>query len=305
MPRRYKKSRRRRKGKSFASKLMRAAKKPGINSIAERAVALIAKKEAEKLIAPNLIFRRACFGEYSRLLNIFQNPTKLDINGCVLHMAQIPLNDNTTNVTVAPSADLFLRPTVPQYPRGANVIATTTPTDGYRTGPTVQIKNLGASLRLFLPALNTATSNTRREDVTVTAAIVAVQEQDMDQLQWKPQIDTVMPFKGLAYSSRLDVEISQPVAETKFQVLTKARMVLKYDQYVPKERFMHLFTKWDKRYEYQPYIEAVQQADQNGQRVVGSHKVFLVIRSDIPAGTPADLKVDLAGFIKCGYRNHS
>ena len=311
MPRKYRKriyrkrkSKRRSSKKVSSRKLLRDAKRPGINSVAERAVAIIARKEAEKLLGPNLIFRRFAFCDYNRTTNQFLNPSLLDMNGAVVHMLQIPLNDNTTQISVAPATDISLRPPVPTYDRGVNIISTTLDQQGYRSSNRVEIKNLGVQMRFEQMSFDASSPNLpRKEYAQVTYAIVAVNSPDAHNLQWTPTIEQLLPFKGFGYSSRLDEE-GTAQEDTKLRYLKRGSCKIFQKQTLHQEVFKSLYWKGSLPYEYQSADPTVPLfADQNGQRVTGKWKVFFAIRSDIPVATHNDFKAGMAVCMKAGYRN--
>lgn len=297
------KYRRKRKRQSFGKKLLQDARKRGVNSSAELAVKIIAKKEAQKLIAPNLIFRRMVFGTFNRTLNTFTNATVVDMNGLIVHIPQVPLWDIQTSNATIPVADPNMVPQIPNYFRGPNLLAAGIVQDGFRNSSKISIQNLGCDLRVHLNPLQAGPSVPRREDITLRYAIVSVTHPDAYLLQWKPDIDEVMAYKGLGYSSRLDVEIRDAPQELKFHTLKSGKLTLKHSQFTAKEKFVSLFWSGSRTYEYQSYIDGVSQASQNGQRVVGTSKIFLCLRSDSPVTDPPDMKVSVVGFMKCGYRN--
>lgn len=291
------------KKKSFGKKLLRDARKRGINSAAELAVQIIAKKEIAKSMTPNLIFRRQIWGRYDRELNVFADTgTPVDMLGLIVHIPQIPCWDIQTNAVQVPISDPALEPNVPDYARGTNVLVAGMLQDGFRTSNHVTIKNLGCDLRVFLEP--TEDDHPRREDVTLQYAIISVTDRDAFLLQWKPEIEEVLPYKGLGYSSRLDTVTRDAPVDLKFHVITRGKIRMRYNDYSPKERFVHLFKSCNIRYEYQAYVPGVSVMDQVGQRVSGTSKVFLCLRSDSPATTPTAQKIHVQGFMKCGYRNN-
>ena len=285
---------------------MRDARKPGINSIAERAVALIAAQEIKRTLPPNLIFRRTCFGDYNRSTNVFAVGTPCDMASpeC-LHMAQIPCWDIQTIATDVPSSDPNLVPAIPLYDRGTNVLVAGVAPDGFRESSKITVFSFGCDLRFVLDR-NVLAPLARREDVTVRYAIVAISSPDAFQLQWAPTPQEALPYKGLGYSSRLDTLVNDDVNDTRRRILKQGKIVMKYNAFNTQERFRHLFWKGKLPYEYQSYsTSAGTSMDQNGQRCVSKWKVFLVIRSDSPTVEPLTNKVRVNGFIKCGYKNYT
>lgn len=287
--------------KTVGKKLLRDARKRGTNSALEKAVQIISRREAKKLIAPNLIFRRTIWGSYNRNTNTFGVGTAIDMDGLIVHMAQIPLYDTETVGVVTPAADGALVPNIPVYNRGPNDLAPMKAQDGYRSNTVIFLKNLGCDLRFYLDPTGVAAQP--REDVTVWYRIVSVTDPDQHQLTWKPDIEEVLPYKGLGYSSRLDTGIRDATNDMKFTTLKKGKIRLRYHDYRPQERFKSLYWGGSKRYEYLPTVTGISVADQNGQRVTGTSKVFLVLRSDIPTALAAGFKIRVNGFLKVGYRN--
>ena len=299
--------RRKRTRKLTGKKLLADARSARINSAAEKAIAIIAKRQAEKLISPNLLFRRTLWGTYDRETNVFGAGTPVDMAGLMVHACQIPIWDIQTMTTVAPSVDPALVPTIPLYPRGANVLAAGVDQNGYRTNSDIHLKNLGCQLRFFLPALRLATGviNTpRHQDTTVHYSLVAMSSPDAYILGWKPDIGEIMPFKGIGYSSRLDDEVTDDSNDGRRRVLARGSVKMRYSEIYAQERFTKLYWSGSLPYEFKSYsVAAGTAADQNGQQVVGKYKVFLCLRCDTPAGSPVFEKPTVQGFVKCGYRN--
>lgn len=302
---RYRRKRkfRKRKKKSFGSKLLRDARTRGTNSAAELAVKIIAKREAKKLLGPNLIFRRQVWGDYDRLANIFGAGTPIDMDGLIVHMPQIPIWDIQTANATLPSADLNLVPPIPFYMRGTNVLAAGVAQDQFRTSNKVSLQSLGFDLRFYLPMMDPLQALPRREDVTIRWRIVAVTHPDAYIAQWTPKVEDVLAYKGLGFSSRLDKVIQDPVNDLKFKVLKQGKYLMKYSTDRTKERFISTFLKTNITYEFQSYIENVQPYSQNGQRVTGRVKIFLVLRADCAANAAPEHKPTVIGFYKVGYRN--
>lgn len=306
---RRRRRRRYKKGSSLGKKLMRDAKTRGTNSLVEKAVKIIAKREAEKLIAPNFIFRRGVWGDYDRDLNRWGLGTPVDMDGLIVHMCQIPLVDDATMPTVIPTADPNLRPTIPNYVRGPNVIAPAVPRDGFRSDSSIEIKSLGAQLRFYLDPLffvppaggPPELTDHEQEAVNIEYRFLAVSEDNMESLGYAPTIDQVLPWHGLGYSSRLDVDIRDTTAVFKSRTLAKGRFRLTYKNYGLQEKYISVFAKCNYRYEYSTLTDGV--VDMNGQRVTGPHKIFLALRADTTAASPARHKVHVSGFIKCSYRD--
>lgn len=285
---------------------MRAAKSR-YTSVAERAVQIIAKKEAQKLIAPNLLFRRVVWGTYDRSENLFGAGTPVDMAGLMVHAVQIPAWDIQTNTAVAPSADPALVPTVPVYPRGANVLFAGADQNGYRTCSDISLKNLSCSLRFFLPPLRNpdgSVNTPRHADTVIRYQLVAMSDKDAFQLQWKPTIDEALPFHGMAYSSRLDELVTDESNDGRRRVLAKGSCRMRFSEIYAQEKFRKLFWKGHIPYEFKSY-GAGGAADQNGQEVVGKYKIFLILRCDTPTGSPVFEKPTVQGFVKCGYRNNT
>lgn len=299
--RKYKKK----KGRSFGQKLMRDARKPGKNSLVEKAVALIAKKEAKKLLPPNLIFRRYCFSDYDLDTNIWSQESLLDIDSeLIYHPLQIPVWDVQTLPVSNPTSDPLQFPAVPNYDRGQNVLAAGLDQNGFRNSSQIVIQNMSVQLRFSLaPARSTQTAP-RKECARIRYALILVKHPDAHTLQWKPTMDMVMPFKGFGFSNRLDRITADTEAETKVRVLASGKCNVYQKSEIPQEIYKKMYWQGNMKYRYQEYIEGVQGLDQNGQRVAGSQgKVFLVVTSDTPSATVDEYKVKCAACCKIGYKN--
>lgn len=303
--RRTTKYRKKTKKSSFGKKLLRDAKTARTDSLVEKAVAIIAKREASKLVSPNLIFRRNVFGAYNRTLNTWAAGTPVDMDGLIVHMVQIPMWDQQTTITSVPATDPYLVPAIPFYNRGVNLVADMSDLDGFRKSPKVALKNLSCSLRFHLPPAPVgAPARTPRQ--TIRYQIIAVSSEDASGLQWSPDIDEILPFKGMGFSARLDHLITDQSNDGQpRRVLARGSITLKQsssmDGYA-REQFRDLFKEVQLPYEFEPYT-TLSNGDQNGQRVTGKWKIFLVLRGSTPVSTGVEYKARVSGFIKVGYRN--
>lgn len=261
-----------------------------INTLVEKRMQDISKQEAKKLIAPNLVFRRYLFADYNAATYLITNRSEIDTAGLIVHIAQIPKWDSETNITVPPLADADLRPQVPLYPRGANVVAPTTSKDQYRFGSHVSIKNISCELifQLMRPPLQVP----EMKDVTVQYTIGYWGGDGIFALQSAPQPSAVRSWpRPFGYSSRLDN--LQPELE-KFRSLKSGFVTLHHSDFNITEKTRNVFWSGNLAYEFDP-------RDQNGQMVVGNKKLYLVLRSDVP--TTYAQKPTVAAVVKLGYRD--
>lgn len=295
--RRFRRRRRRRKGKSsVGKKLLSDARRRGTNSKLEKAVKLIAKKEALKLLPPNLVFRRFILADYSQALNEMSNYTTVGWDGTVIALGQIPITDmQTTSVAAIPAQvfDAALRPN-PTYPYGVNVIAPlVTGLDGYRSGVSVMIKNIAIGLR----ARHSAQGATipRYEHCFLKWAVVTTQDDAQSGIAWEPQPERILRMRTFGYSSRLDVDVTNETSRFKFKVLMKGTIKLNYKAEDVVETQIQRFRKTNIRLEYD-------QTDAYGQQVIGTNKLFLVLRSNIPQADNA-YHPQVGGYFKLGYKN--
>lgn len=320
--RRTRRSRKGRGRKVTGKKLLRHALKPGIQSAAELAVRIIAKKEALKLLPPNLLFRRYVYGGFKREQNSFANGTRLSLNGCPLfHCAEIPMWDIQTVLAVAPAPDVALTQNyplgVPVYERGANLLAAgidpfgnTAVPSGFRTSTRISIKNFSVRLRFVLNPSRVLAASAPTEYSSVRYRLVAVSHPDMYQTGWAPEIEQVLPQKGFGYSSRIDTEVRDEKAHLKQKVLAAGSIRLRRREFEPQEEYRKLFWKGSLPYEYQgsdPNAPGGPQfLDQNGQNVTGKWKVFLCIRGSdtpVPTGGDTDHLPQVWGVVKTGFKN--
>lgn len=290
--RRYGKNRKKKKSTRAGKKLLREARTSRVDSAAELAVKLIAKREAAKLLPPNKLFRRYYFCDYDGGLNTWTNPTALDLNGLVVHICQIPLIDNATMITQPPVSDPDMRPNVPNYLRGTNVLAPMFDQIKYRSNSMITIKNINVGLRFYLQELGVATPE--RPFIDVEYAVVSTSNTAQYGLTWSPPIDQILPYKQWGYSSRLDRIDRDNSALFKWRTLAKGRVRLGWSDFNVREKRRSMFIKCNIPYEYDPM-------DQNGQQVTGVNKIFLVIRSDTPLAYTQ--KAFVAGFCKVGFKD--
>lgn len=300
MPYAKRRYRRRKSKKSVGKSLLRDAKKRGTNSALEKAVKLISKRQAKALMPANLCFRRYLFADYDWITNTFENYTDLDMTGEIVHVVQIPIMDNATVTTVDPTSDIDLRPEVPQYNRGAHTIAPFgQPMDGYRMSHKVSLGNININMRFLLdPLVETTPAYSRTK---IRWALIATHNQAQDGLTWSPPVNQVLPRSPVdffGYSSRLDTSVANNSRLFKWHVLQKGHCYMSADDYRIVEKRVSIFHEFKRRLTYE-----FQNDDRNGQRVVGSCKIFLVIRNDLPISTPTAQKPKIAAVCKVGYKD--
>lgn len=92
---------------------------------------------------------------------------------------------------------------------------------------------------------------------------------------WAPAIKDCCPMPRFSYCANDYVEVSK-MDKVKYRVLLRGKIYLKYVSDVPNTKFVTRTCKYDKLLEY-----AI--ASQNGTEYV-KDKIFLVFRSDCPAG---------------------
>jgi len=309
MPRRYgkRKSRRRRGKRTFSKKLLRDAKTARIDSAAEKAVQIIAKREAEKLMPPLLIFRRYLFCDYDSANNLL-NPalaTQLDWGGQIVALAQVPIMDNATIPTYAMQNDPDIRPNPQVYNFGVNVIAPQRSSDGFRRGSHIEIKKIQLGVKAWTDQMGVGVAQLL-DNCYIKYAVIAVQENVLIQevALSSPPVEEVLHMKIWGYSSRLDDEIEKETRKYKVRTLVKGSFRLNYGTTSKNERTREHFTELKRplRIEYAPGDPATGAAmDQYGQRVVGPWKLYLALRSNVPGTYNAIYKPLVAAYCKLSY----
>lgn len=304
--RRYNRRKRKRKSTSFGRKLLKDSRDARTSSAAEKAVKVIAKREAEKLI-PKLLFRRYLFANYDADTNIMLegSATRIDWNGEIVALAQIPLMDNATIPTYAMQNDPDIRPNPQVYNFGVNVIAPMRSFDGFRRGSAISIRKISLGLRFWTEQIGVGVPQLL-DNVFVKYKVIAVQEDVAQQSQAlsAPPADEVLPMNIFGYSSRLDRDIEEVSRPYKVRTLLSGGQLLNYSttsrQTRQKQHFLSL--KRPLRIEYASGDPATGAApDQYGQRVTGPWKIYLVLRSSCPATYAALYKPLVGGFIKLSY----
>lgn len=290
---RYKK-----RGTSLGKKLMRDARKPGKNSLVERAVALIAKKEALKLMPPNLIYRQYFCAPYDSQTNAMGPMTRIGWDGLVISLCQIPKADNetqqiATSVPQVPDPNLF-----PQfaYPPGNVSVINTRAIggDGFRLGNTVSVKSIALGIRVQNRPLGA--NNPDYEHSFLKWAVVTTAYDAQSGVGWEPTADRLLKMKIFGFSSRLDVAETQQITHLKTRTLMSGTIKCDFSQYYVVETQREYFKNVNVRIEYQP-------DDIYGQQVTGDKKLFLVLRSTIPQASQWQPVV--GGYFKINYRNES
>lgn len=301
---------RRRRAKGFSKKLLKAARTPGINSVAEKAVAIIAKKQAEKLMSPNLIMRTYLWTDYRMDTNQMNwaNTTPVGWEGLCVPLMQIPKLDNHTNPVPGanpqqPQPEMRPQP-APVY--GNNVIAPTDPANGFRRGLVVRLRNVSLALRLRnFPLLQNRLPDgsiqnlAQYEHAFVKWSVVATERSSNDLLNWEPDPQEVLPMKKFGFSPRLDTNEVVKVTDHKFKTLMRGTIKCNYSQYNVVETCKEYFRDGlNIKVDYES-------DDIYGQKLNDSrYNVFLVVRSNIPSVGPfLQFRPNIAACVKIGYRD--
>lgn len=309
--RRYK---RKAKGKISARQLLRDAKRPGINSVAERAVAIIAKKEAEKLMPGNLILRSYWFGDYDNQLDTFANLTNLDRNGMVVSIAQVALMDQDVSIVpgLGPPTGQVIDPNMrpnPDHVYGQHVVAPRRDYDGYRRGADIKVKNIQFGMIVKLPFLQNAAPIPNRHYTTVFWRLVSVEEpQQLQALAGhKPRYSALHRLPTFGYSSRLDKALTMPTQGMKINVIAKGQFRMNYSYTGSQTKRFTIFRDLKGGIKIGFHagvprdITLADIPDLFGQRVSGRRKLYLAVAGDNEPGANAVYKPSIAAYTKVGY----
>lgn len=293
-----------RKATKVGAKLLRDAKSRGTNSKLEKAVRIISKKMAteqiKKLLPPNRIFRRECWGVYNRTLNLFAGLTQIDMaTSRVYHCAQIPASDVMTRPTGGPPAadpNFVVQPTYPN--RGPNILFKEVDLQGFRDGNVISIKNVSVQF-LFELGLTTPGVSPTVEKHVIRWALCTVMEDGSHAAQFAPSPDQILPYKGMGFSNRLDQEVTDRKEETKLRILKRGSTSMSHKLVNINRKWPDFYWKGNLAYEYQSTDPAAGTVySSNGQEVV-SPKLFLCLAASTPASSP--YKVKCYANIKVGY----
>lgn len=278
-------------------KLLRDARRRGTNSALEAAVKKISRKEAQKLMPPNLIFRNFILADYNMMTNSMTNFTQIAWDGLVISLGQIPITDNITMAQTAAPAQLpdpAMRPQFSPTVYGVNVIAPFfTGTDQFRSGLKVQIKNIALGLRASIAL---APANPKFEHCFLKWAVVLSMDDAQSGQGWEPTPDRLLPMRKFGYSPRLDQGIAQQTSHLKTKTLMKGCIKLTYNDSHHVETQREKFRKTNFILEYSGN-------DLFGQQTIGQYKLFLVLRSNIPQADAAQYAPRVGGYYKLGYKN--
>lgn len=311
--RKRKRTRSTRTTRKVGKKLLSDARRPGTNSSLEKAVKLIAKKEARKLLPSNLILRNFWFADYNNVTDVFTNMTALDRTGLVVAIGQVALMDQDVNpvpaIGQAGAQVIFpeMRPN-PQHLFGANVVGPRRGYDGYRRGPDITVKNIQFGLNLKLPFIPQGTALPWRDYTTVYWRLVAVEEQS--QLQalagHKPNYNHLHRLPTFGFTSRLDKAVQDPQQGMKIDVLAKGTFRMKYSYLRSDSKKITIFRDLGggikmSFYPGDPPYPNVGLADIYGQRVVSKKKLYLAIAGDVAPGVAGVFKPTCAAYTKIGY----
>lgn len=307
--RKYKKYKRKyKKSKAFGKKLLRDAKTPGTNSLAELAVKIIAKKEALKLLPPNLVFRSYLFATYDRDTNRMGAQAKIGWRGRTTILPRIPVRDNEPyNVLPVngqhniqtPVADnsVINKFLVSSY--GGHVgFPFRSGRDMFRAGTKIIIKNVQVGIRVTLDP--TYEVPQIYEHAFVKWAVVVTQSPGQSAAGAHPIPATVLKMRIFGYSSRLDEGIAQNTTHTKYRTLMKGTLKVNYRNDHVDENQKTYFAKCNVPIEY-GINDAV------GEQQIGANAMYLVIRSNIPDPNQEthpdepDYRPGVGAYFKLGY----
>lgn len=304
-PRRF-----RRRKKTFSKKLLRDAKRPGVNSVAERAVALIAKKEAKKLLPPNRIFRQMIWARYDRPTNNMdpQTMTRIGWTGLTLLLPRIPMQDASMLAVaggVQPQVpDNQLQPQFSPTIYGQNVVAPfRTGQDGFRQGTKVRINNIAFGIRVRndpygYSDVNPNNIQPKYEHAFVKWAIVVVKQDGSLAAGAKPVPNRVLRMRTFGYTPRLDLGDDLATDHFKFRTLMKGTIKCNYSDDHVCETQREYFRNVKIPIQYAAN-------DTYGEQQIGRNALYLVCRCNItdPTGNEYDWRPKIGGYYKLGYKD--
>lgn len=299
--RRRRRRRRTRGAKSVGKKLLSDARRRGTNSKLEKAVKIIARREAKKLLPPNLIFRSYLFADYDSHLNVMGPQTRVGWQGFTTILPRVPIMDQQTlgvGALQPPVADnIVIDKFNPATVYGVNLIAPqATGKDGYRSGRKISIKNVSFGIRV--------THDPYYENPLIYEhsflkwAVVVTQNATQSAAGAKPVPSMVLRMKTFGYSSRLDQQIAQQTGHQKYRVLMRGTIKNTYSdtRCVQTQRTYH--AKCNIPIEFA-------QNDMVGEQQTGINAMYLVVRSNIPDPLPnmQDYRPLVGAYYKLGYKN--
>lgn len=300
----FKKRRYKRKAKGVVAKvgkkLMRDAKKRGTNSRLEAAVRKVCNQQIAKKIAPNLVFRRYLWSDYNNLTHEFTNQTPVFMGGLVCGFFQLPLWDSsTTPIPIFPAPgsqqpDVNLHPPTQNYNYGQNLVGPLVSKNGFREGTQVNLKNISIELKFEWAALAGAVP--LQKDCTICYQLCTLGGDEILPVQALVPASELVTFPRMfGYSNRLDTDASKL---SKLRILKKGYAKLYHSEFNKTEVTRKMFWSGNMAYHFR-------QGSIFGQQIgaLGSKKIFLVLRSDIPAANPMAQTPTVACCVKVGYKD--
>lgn len=299
---------RRKRGKSVGAKLLRQARTDKADSKLEKAVKIIATRQAKKLVPSNLILRNYWFSDYNPITGMFTNSTSISKTGDVIAIAQIallPQQEITVAQATQQSLDPALRPN-PQYLFGNTFQGQRRGNDGYRRGDVVTIKNVQLGVKAWVDKIDYDGQNAFHfKDCRLYYALVSVEELHAQQVVagHVPQVQELFRPAIWGFTSRLDVRDNARKQGRKVNILKRGTIKFTFSMEGGQERFRTHFIdlKGGIKIRYTIGAPQGQQPDLYGQQVSGMKKLYVAVWSDKDVGVNIQYKPKCAMYTKVGY----
>lgn len=289
MPRKY------RKGKKKYNVSINKLKSKKIDSLIERRMRQIAKKEAEKVRVR--LLHRTFMGDVDEDEHDFSNGKAISYDGTAYCISQIPKQDIKVGVpeTTADIVQTAFNEANVQGIFGGVQAATDKMPHGYRQEDRVLVTSMSLQIRARIP--ESSTSTTKLKNCTIYYAFVRYRGDLTIAPSYTPGNNQLLPWpRPFGYDKRVDPEILRADKELNLKILKHGKITLNQNDSRPdvKERRMHFKYK-------KPQELLYEEDDFNGDNPIND-KYFLVVRSDVPSHQDY-VKPEVWTCVKFNYYN--
>lgn len=279
----------RRSKKTYRVSTRRLASKR-VDTLVERRMQEISKAEIEKQKV-TLILRKQWFGTYNASTNAFGPGTRIDYGGLITQLSDIPVvdiefvqnnaaADNPLSVQGMGSQPFGSAPNEAADGDGVGQGQSDLAPHGRRQSAQVRCKSVTVGVRIYVPPMETDddASFPDYDGCWLHLAVVAVRSANNSiagNVGW-PQPASVLTMPRFSYDRFLDPIEDNNSAHVKFRTILKEKVFMPFSNAKCNVKFKEWTRKYTKILQYHP-------EDQNGENCL-KDKLFLVLRSDIPAG---------------------
>lgn len=277
--------RRRKRRKKARGVTVREARSARVNSAAEMAVKIIAKREAEKAVQASeirLISRMHLFSAYDDNTNAHGPPAsvvgqRITWDGVVVPITQIPKMDiEFTQAVFAQDIPESMEDEA-NIGQGVGHGAPVKTGHGTRSKDFIKCRGFSMNLRSWCETLVQGELARQYDNIIIHYALVRVRVDELaTQVGFEPTCDRVLPIRTWGYSAKLDVKEANLSANFKYSTLFKGSLSLHPTTTGCVQKNTNRYFKFKK-----PLLCQYMPDDQTGEKPL-KYSLFFCLRSNIP-----------------------